>query len=96
MDADLDGTIPGKEQEAGGGGVLAVEVVEVEVKVVGEVAVMVVVWKRWVDADRVVEVGLGRPHLHAKSEALCDLARVGAANVPGGGKVEHVSGGLHP
>ena len=47
MDADLDGTIPGKEQEADGGGVLAVEVVEVEVKVVGEVAVMVVVWKRW-------------------------------------------------
>mmetsp|Transcript_17232 Transcript_17232/g.42877 ORF Transcript_17232/g.42877 Transcript_17232/m.42877 type:complete len:582 (+) Transcript_17232:211-1956(+) len=34
-----------------------------------------------VDADGVVEVGLGRAQLHAESEALRDLARVGAADV---------------
>ena len=34
-----------------------------------------------VDADRVGEVGLRRAHLHAESEALCDLTGVWSQNV---------------
>ena len=36
---------------------------------------------RWVDADGVVEVGLGRAHLEGDSEALRHLARRRTAHV---------------